>query len=224
MSAPLDDYKKLVGFLSSILGENYEVVLQDCRTGQSGIIAIGNGNVTNRQVGGPLTDYALEIIKSKRWKHQDWDINYRSRKNNRVLRSSTYFIKDGDEDLVGMLCINIDTSVYEQLSNAIMALGGLHLLPPPDGTPSNPSAETLRETFFADISEMVMHAMSEVFGENSAPQITRLDQAERLHLVENLNEKGTFLIKGAISEVAEIMGCSESTLYRYLSKCNKAKD
>ncbi|MDR1157818.1 MAG: PAS domain-containing protein [Oscillospiraceae bacterium] len=221
----LEDYKKLVEFLSSLLGENCEVVLQDCREDQCGIIAIGNGAVTNRKVGGPLTDYALEVIQSKRWKNEDWDINYRSTKNHKNLRSSTYFIKDDNHDLIGMLCVNIDMTVYEQLSHAILSLGGLHLLPSIPATTSieEPHMGPPKETFFNNIAEMVNMSMEEVFAEEAMPQITRLNLDERLRLLENLQKKGVFLIKGAISEVAAILRCSEPTLYRSLSKCQKTK-
>ncbi|MFP3381633.1 helix-turn-helix domain-containing protein, partial [Bacillus sp. SIMBA_069] len=37
-------------------------------------------------------------------------------------------------------------------------------------------------------------------------------------VVKILNEKGAFLLKGGVSEVAKYLDVSEATIYRYLNK------
>ena len=46
----LDQYRQLVSFLGQVLGPDYEVVLSDLHS----ILAISNGQVSGRSVGGPL--------------------------------------------------------------------------------------------------------------------------------------------------------------------------
>ena len=44
----------------------------------------------------------------------------------------------------------------------------------------------------------------------------RLTSAERQKIVQELDRRGGFLVKGSIAEVAKRLGCSEVTIYRYL--------
>ena len=47
--------------LSLMLGSRYEVILHDLSHVESSIVAI-YGNVTNRNVGGPATNYLLQLL------------------------------------------------------------------------------------------------------------------------------------------------------------------
>ncbi len=40
---------------------------------------------------------------------------------------------------------------------------------------------------------------------------------DKINIVAELNKKDVFLIKGALSEVAKLIGTSDATIYRYLS-------
>ena len=57
---------------------------------------------------------------------------------------------------------------------------------------------------------------------NVAP--TRLSQQEKLEIVSNLDQKGIFLVKGAIVELARFLHTTETTIYRYLNKLSTAKN
>jgi predicted transcriptional regulator YheO len=49
-----------------------------------------------------------------------------------------------------------------------------------------------------------------------------MTQNERIAIIQELNKDGVFLLKGAISEVAEQLKVSEVTIYRYLNGVKKA--
>lgn len=49
----------------------------------------------------------------------------------------------------------------------------------------------------------------------------RLTVDEKMEIVRRLNGDGFFLMKGAVSQIAMILGTSEATIYRYLSSVNK---
>lgn len=219
MSDILDEYKKMVEFLGRVMGEDSEIVLQDCRKKDGKVIAIANGHVSGRKAGAPLTDYALKIISDGEWRTKDWEVNYTGRtKGAKMLRSSTYFIKDKGE-LIGMLCINVDVSTYERISEELLHLGGVHLL---KHCGEGRGAQVV-ERFADSIPEMIGLACEEVFGSNSGFRPDRLNQEERMLVIRNLDQKGMFLLKGAVSEAAVCFGCSEASMYRYLSKLSKLK-
>lgn len=219
MSDILNYYVKLVDFMAQMLGENCEVVLQDCRKQSQSIVAIANGHISGRSVGAPLTDYGLKILAEERWRDRDWDVNYHGKtQSGKMLLCSTFFIKEKNE-LVGMLCFNSDQSKYLKLSEEILRLGRVSWQA--DFTAERAASPI--EKFVNSVPEMIYNAADEVFGAGSYGKIDHLNQEERLRLLENLEEKGAFQLKGAVSEVAAHLGCSEASMYRYLSKITKKK-
>ena len=66
-----------------------------------------------------------------------------------------------------------------------------------------------------DVGDLVSSILAERFAGISP---ARLKQEERMTVIHTLQEKGVFLIKGAVPEVAQALSCSEATIYRYLSK------
>lgn len=56
---------------------------------------------------------------------------------------------------------------------------------------------------------------------NGGMPLERLTQVEKVAIVRELKNRGVFLMKGTIPPVAELLGCSEATIYRYLSIVNK---
>ena len=51
----LQQYVTIVEFLGKTLGPDYEIVLQDLNPEHQAIVAIVNGHISGRRVGGPLT-------------------------------------------------------------------------------------------------------------------------------------------------------------------------
>jgi predicted transcriptional regulator YheO len=48
--------------------------------------------------------------------------------------------------------------------------------------------------------------------------IDRLKKDEKLRIIASLKDKGIFLLKGAVPEVAKLLDSSEATIYRYISE------
>ena len=97
--------------LSLMLGSRYEVILHDLSHVESSIVAI-YGNVTNRNVGGPATNYLLQLLKTYGDEAPN-SLNYRNvMPDGRVLRSSTIFIRDEEGHIIGSLCINQDLTDF----------------------------------------------------------------------------------------------------------------
>ena len=78
------------------------------------------------------------------------------------------------------------------------------------------------ESFPETISEAMETVMNGCL-QNSDISPDRLTQSEKIHIVEILNQRGIFLLKGAVSQVAKQLCCSEPTIYRYLNMVNSEK-
>ena len=50
--------------------------------------------------------------------------------------------------------------------------------------------------------------------------VDRLNQDEKMEIMEILDRKGVFLLKGSVSFVAKELHSSEASIYRYLGKLN----
>lgn len=223
----LRPYVSLVEFLGEVLGPDYEVALHEINAGSQSIIAIANGHVSGRKVGAPVTDLALKFMKERVYKTHDYILNYKGiSKSGKVLRSSTIFIKDENSALVGMLCINFDASRYRNVSQQILQLCNLPaetLIEAETVSPELPSTlSDVVESFPDNIGEIIENVM-EVCLPESGLLHNHLTQSQKIHIVELLNKRGIFLLKGAVSQVAKRLHCSEPTVYRYLSALNSDK-
>lgn len=222
----LKQYSILVEFLGKSLGPDYEVALHDFGYDTNSVVAIANGYVSGRTVGAPMTNLALSIISDKSYKNNNYKLNYNGvSKDQRILRSSTMFIKDENDELVGMLCINFDDKKYVDISDQI-----LKLCHPDKLIEQNSTYESVNsllndntETFSGSIAEVTETVLNKVLDDNNIP-IDRLSKNERINIIDILNRKGVFMLKGAVSEVAKQLYCSEPSIYRYLSKVNRNMD
>jgi len=213
-----ENYIHLVEFLGECLGDNTEIVLHDLTDSDRSVIAISNGHITDRTVNAPLTIFALNKLTEMQHSNQSSIVNYKgtSRKGT-PLRSSSFIIRDTQNQPIGMLCINIDVSAYHQAEEVLRKLSYI-----PELKSNEKPLNELPENFHNSVSDMVADAFQEIFGQEFTPPPNRLTATERMKIVEQLSQKGLFLVKGAISEVATHLSTSEATIYRYINKINKA--
>lgn len=68
----LQQYVTIVEFLGKTLGPDYEIVLQDLNPEHQAIVAIVNGHISGRRVGGPLTDASLQMLSSRAYESNDF--------------------------------------------------------------------------------------------------------------------------------------------------------
>lgn len=222
----LQQFSKLTEFLGRALGPDYEVALHDLTDKDCSIVAIANNHISGREIGAPLTNVALKIIADRSYLTSDYRVHYRGvAADGKMLRSSTYYLKDEAGALVGLLCINFDDTRYKTISDSILGL--CH----PD---------TFVETnFFFDEHrlaaqripedpERFQHTPRGVAGSEVATVLRdmdvaadRLTQDEKMEVVGMLESRGVFLLKGAVKDVAEALCCSPASVYRYLSKLRK---
>ncbi len=212
-NALLRQYVKLTEFLGAALGPDYEVALHDLTDKNRSIVAIANGYISGREIGAPLTNMALSVLKDESYEWQDYRLHYSgvSAAGN-ALRSSTMFIKE-DGKLIGMLCINFDDSRFQSFAQQVLSLCHPNQFvqaldqPPEDGPAPRP--ETFRNSTEAVAQDAVAH------------ELERLTSEERLQIIDALEKSGIFLLKGAVKDVAAGLGCSQASVYRYLSHIRK---
>lgn len=212
----IENYQRLVRFLGQALGENHEIVLHVLEEDYSYIGEIVNSHISNRSEGGPLTNLALEKIKQEDYKVNDSILNYKVVvKDDKVIQGSTFYIKDDDDNLLGLLCINSDFSKHKNIAKDLLSLINIdivHFLNEGEEHTGNHEVEILS----ADIEEIIQEVIDPVLLD---PRVT-LTKDTRLEIVRTLEQKGIFQLKGAIVKVANLLKVTGPSVYRYLQEIN----
>lgn len=198
--------------IAKVLGTRYEVILHDLSHVESSIIGI-EGSITNRSVGAPATNFLLSVLKKYGNDAPD-TFNYKSTTSDgRILRSSTIFIRDKGK-IIGCLCINQDLTDYYVSSKLLQEL----IVTEPDLAESDG-----KETFARDINEVmesIVGAELELFNK----PVAYMQKEDKLAIVQKLEEKGIFDVKGSVEYVADRLGVTNFTIYNYLKEIRFIKN
>lgn len=208
----LRHYKSLVAFLGKVLGSQYEVVLHVVTSEEEAYIgAIANGEVSGRSLHSGLTDLARNMIKDKKYKDCDYLFNYVGKMSNgKEFSSSTYFIKDSEGELLGLLCFNFDTSKHKLVAQEILQLANIRL--PISKMVSDTQNDEYIEHFPGSIQDIIYDVVDfDLF--QSDLQLTK---EKKISIIKELNDRNVFHMKGAVQEVSSALKISEASIYRYL--------
>lgn len=198
----------LIEGIANTFGKNCEVILHDIRYPQSSVIAIANGYITGRTVGSPMSEYGLATLRKGQFdKHK---INYSKKtKEGKLLKSTSLFIKDEDDKLIGFLCINYDISELTITKNIINDMTSII-----DTADFDESSE---ESYGSTVNEMLGSIVNKTL-ESVGKPVVFISKEEKVKIVQLLDGKGVFLIKGAIDYVAKVLCVSRYTVYNYLDE------
>lgn len=184
-----------------------EVVIHDLTQPENSLIFIA-GNVTGRKIGAPITNIILETLKQKGDQAPNLIGYQTTTKDGKILKSSTIFIRDDEGKIIGCLCINFD------LTDFLTCREILDFFTKTEKGIDNNNQE---EKFFNDVNEAMEEIVQSVLDNYPTPK-KLMEKEDKLVIVRRLDEKGVFLVKGAIDYVANILGVSRYTIYNYLDE------
>lgn len=188
------------------LGNNCEVVIHDFNDLSASIIYIA-GNVTNRKVGGPITDLIFNKLREKGDSVENM-YNYTTRtKDGKILKSSTIFLRNAKNKVIGCLCLNIDVTQYINLKLLIDNFLGFKEID-----------ELKNIENFATSTEETIEAISLEIAKKFGKSPANMNKDERLEFIKALNDKGIFVLKGSVDKIAKILGLSKYTVYSYIQE------
>ncbi|MGJ7913504.1 helix-turn-helix transcriptional regulator [Neobacillus sp. LXY-1] len=210
-------YQNIMNYFGAILGSNYEFVLHVLKPeGGSQIGHIVNGELSGRTLNGPLTDYAKKLISEKVYLEKDFVTDYVGEgPRGKKFRSSTLFIKDSKGVLQGLLCINFDADVYRKVAKDVLKLVNLSL------DIEHIEMKTEQEQPVERLHDNVSNIIYTVIDKDILESGAQLSPDQKKLAIAKLKDYGVFDIKGTINEVSDIMGMSESSVYRYLQMVSR---
>lgn len=194
--------------VASMFGRDCEVAVHDLRNPTHSLVHLANGHVTGRVIGSPIRDLILRVIPSLE-EGENVLGGYRTVLDNGArLKSTTAVIRDDDGTPVVAFCINYDTN---RLDKAMVAIGEL------TGVSDAGAEQADLQVPFDDAAGILETLVENVIREFDVDP-ARLTKDERLQIVEFLEAKGAFRLKGAVALVAGRLGVSEPTVYRYINQ------
>ena len=144
--------KQLMDMLEKQLGDHTEIVLHDLTADYaSPIVDIRNGHVTGRKIGGTGSNLGLEVLAGT-VKNGD-RYNYITKlKDNRILRSSSLYIKDPDGRGIGSICINSDITESVRFEGYLKELNQYN---------TEGNGEDKQEVFVSDVNQLLEYLLQE---------------------------------------------------------------
>lgn len=214
----LEDVFPVADFIADSLGELAEVVVHDVRDFEASVVYIRNGHLSGRKLGDGTTDAALKMIKLGMHNNDPYVANYAGASlAGRQFRCSTYFIKDKDDKLIGLLCVNIDITEIGGFIKMLQILGAGKA---GESEPAKPDNQTIVENLQGNPIDTVRRMISDTL-ETAGLEREALTRQQKMHIVEDLDNSGVFLMKGAVNVVASELNISVPTTYRYLQEIRR---
>jgi predicted transcriptional regulator YheO len=201
----------LVDALAETFGKNCEVVLHDFGKPEQSIVKIANGHVTGREVGGPATGLILSFIGKKGQKKESLVGYCTKTKRGDELKSTTIFIKNGKDKIVGSLCININVTPYLSTKNL---LEDLCVIP---NRSFKEAEEEIDEKFETSVKNLIDDLLEKSIKGIGKP-VVQMRKEDKLGILKDLKDKGLFLIKGSAQRVSRELNVSLPTIYKYLEE------
>jgi predicted transcriptional regulator YheO len=197
-------YSPIADAIAQTFGENCEVVLHDLTTPQSSVIYTVNNHVTGRMVGQSFNHIITQVLLSKKF-HNDVVANYKTQtEDQRSIKSTTVLLRDQKGEAIGALCINYDVQPLLQIQEFLSNF-------------THVEEETIKDEveLLGNMQEIAHNLIQQIIGDSNVDKMSR---AKKLEIVSFMDEKGVFLIKGAIEKVAESLQVSKVTIYSYLDQ------
>lgn len=197
MAANLDIWKDFAQFLSSVLGNSYELDLYELKQGQP-LQLIQLNPLNNPKI---YQQIKAQFKAGKTAASQQTLINKPDR-----LKSSLFLIKDEAENAVGLFAITHDLSSE---TNAIDSLiSSLNL----QEFFQDSSKRTVAKSFSNSIEDAIKQSIDPKYLDTKM----LLSPAQKEKIIAKLYQQGIFARKRAVPVVAKVLRMSEPSVYRYL--------
>ncbi|MDO4543915.1 MAG: helix-turn-helix transcriptional regulator [Clostridia bacterium] len=199
-------YKRMAKAIAEQFGENCEVVVHDLSGGdhEKTIVAIENGHVTHRHLGDGPSRIVLEALQQKDSSLLEDSAGYLMKTHDgRILKSSTIYIRDEANEVVGIFAINYDITEMLMAEKAIESLLNHKIEPKiPERIPQNVN----------DLLDDLIEQSVAMVGK----PVALMNKEDKMKAIRFLNTHGAFLVTRSGDKVSKYFGISKYTLYSYI--------
>lgn len=215
--AIVESAKRIADAIGQTLGPSCEIAVHDLRNPTHSLVHLVNGHVTGRQIGAPIRDLIYRVLPNMDSK-QGGLFNYQTvLDDGRRLKSSTCLLRNTEGAPLVAFCVNLDVT---HLEAAARILGELTTVDQGSSQAVDWGTDSRGATDNDEVTEILRHLVINIVRPaGRAPE--NLSKQDRLAIVEFLDKKGAFRIKGAVPLVARELGTSEPTIYRHIDEVRR---
>jgi predicted transcriptional regulator YheO len=197
--------------MAAAAGPACEVVLHDLSDPEPDlghtIVAIENGHVTGREIGGPSTSLGMGVLHNQSADHNAF--GYRGiTSDGRQLRCSSVYFRNSAGRIIAALCVNVDVSAIHQ---ARALLDGLL------SHESLSSPEKPNEFFGGDLVAVMDVMVAEAIREIGKP-VEQMSRDDRIAVLFKLDQQGVLQMRKGVERIAARLDISRVTAYAYLDE------
>lgn len=197
--------KRLAKGLAAQFGADCEIVIHDLRdkNSENTIIAIENGHVSNRTIGGTPSRIALETMAAKADTQQD-HLDYMTQTaDGKLIKSSSIYIRDEEGEIIGIFCINYDITRLSMAEGFLRDL--LHT------TPLSEIQVKIPQNVNELLDELIDSALKHV-----GKPVSLMKKMDKIKAIQYLKNAGAFQILKSGDKVCKLFKISKFTLYNYI--------
>lgn len=209
----LEFYQRMAKAIAEQFGRNCEVVVHDLNGGDPDhtIVAIENGHVSNRKLGDGPSRVVLEALSEHEPDKLKDRYGYLMKTHDgRILKSSTVFIRDGNNAVEGVFAINYDITELLMAERSIESiLNHKAMRKSPERIPQSVN----------DLLDDLIEQSVELVGK----PVAMMNKEDKIEAIAFLNKAGAFLITRSGDKVSKYFGISKYTLYSYIDAKNPDK-
>ena len=212
MRHTLDFLKQLAHGLAIQFGSSCEIAIHDLKTKdlEKSIVYIENGHISNRQTGDGPSGIVLETLQSDPSTIHD-KLSYLTKtEDGRILKSSTFYIRDDDGSVSYIFSLNYDITAFTAASTAIQSL-----IATKDKLPDLTGDSPRRITH--NVNELLDLLIEQAVAKVGKP-VAMMNKDDKVAVVQYLDHAGAFLITKSGDKVSSYLGISKFTLYSYMGK------
>lgn len=207
----LEHYKKLILFFNNVLESQYEVILYQWNQEEPHLKLAATSTDAETSSFHDSLEHLQKVVEEN-YPTSDYVSDFEgARTEASSKKTSLFFIKNDDRDLIGVLCVSMDVSKYQDLSKQILALVQLN-----KPTIPQENAQSSTDNVSQNIADIITKTLGEPFNKKMS-----LNQQTKVEIVRQLDVQSIFQIKGSVTEVAKQLDCSDASIYRYLNKINQ---
>ncbi|MBN1264210.1 MAG: PAS domain-containing protein [Anaerolineales bacterium] len=186
----------------AVVGPYCEVVVYDFADLEHAIVSVA-GDLTDRQPGAPVPD--LEFIRTSLKNDSPDEINYTQKGDHQFL-SYTVWVRDPAGEIIGAVGINMDYDHILQMKAIVDSLTSVF---------QQKSDLLISNTFARSLDELLQNTVREFLQQESIHSIDELTLQDKQHLIEIVEDRGLFKIRGAAQRLADLLNVSRASIYNY---------
>ncbi len=188
--------------IAQMFGDHCEVCVSDLDHPDEAVLYIYNGHVTGRNVGAPLIAEAEHRVNDT---NENVFVNYRKtiRANGPTIKSSTIVRKIGGRTI--SFCINYDCTALEKVQDTLNQFMSM--------TSRQEQMDILGINEPTTLQSIIDKSVQ---GRNKP--VSAFKKADRLAIVQDLDEKGILQIQNSVRLIAEALEVSRFSIYNYIKE------